>query len=370
MSPTQNAPCERAGGAWKYRARRLVDQFSIKWNDSSTKLWLCAVLNWSTNTAIGDSGHSPSQWVLGRSLRLPFQLLSRASQLASHQRHRDDFAYQCRVAMPAETQRSIISTRYNKALSRAFLSRARNANNSPAQVRFAVGDQVMYWRGNNKRKSHWSMRWLGPGIVIGHEGRANKWISHRNAVVKAAGNHVRLTEVEEQLPWHDHYDFPFVTQMNRHTSISVRLVCLVILSIEVLTSSDVPMTPVPVPDESMLDAIADEPDTSEIPLLPNSVFAPVRNPRVRWRSDVLEHPAPQTVSPPVVSSQNVPAATPMEHRRFNNLSLLTLMCNPSFHRQHLQQMIIPCHFLTMMIQHNGSIKSQKHRGFLPSSIHQ
>ena len=81
VSPTQNA-----GGAWKYRARRLVDQFSIKWNDSSTKLWLCGVLNWSTNTAIGDSWHSPSQWVLGRSLRLPFQLLSRASsQSASHQ---------------------------------------------------------------------------------------------------------------------------------------------------------------------------------------------------------------------------------------------------------------------------------------------
>ena len=45
-------------------------------------------------------------------------------------------------------------------------------------------------------------------------------------------------------------------------------------------------------------------------MLPTSVCAPVRNPRVRWRSDVLEHPTPQTVSPPVVSSQNVPAATP------------------------------------------------------------
>ena len=40
VSPTQNAPCERAGGASKYRARRLVDRCSIKWNDSSTKLWL------------------------------------------------------------------------------------------------------------------------------------------------------------------------------------------------------------------------------------------------------------------------------------------------------------------------------------------
>ena len=28
--------------------------------------------------------------------------------------------------------------------------------------------------------------------MIGHEGLANVWISHRNAVVKAAGNHVRL----------------------------------------------------------------------------------------------------------------------------------------------------------------------------------
>ena len=152
VSPTQNAPCERAGGAWKYRGRRLVDQFSVKWSDSSTKLWLCAVLNWSTNTSIGDSGHSPSQRVLGRSLRLPFQLLSRASQLASHQGHRDDIAYQRCVAMLAEAQRSIISNRYNKALSRAFLSRARSANNSPSQVRFAVGDQVMYWRGEQQAK--------------------------------------------------------------------------------------------------------------------------------------------------------------------------------------------------------------------------
>ena len=47
---------------------------------------------------------------------------------------------------------------------------------------------------------------VGPGIVIGHEGRSNVWISHRNVDVKAAGNHVLLAEVEEQLPWHDLYD--------------------------------------------------------------------------------------------------------------------------------------------------------------------
>ena len=153
VSPTQNAPCERAGGAWKYRARRLVDQFSIKWNDSSTKLWRCAVLNWLTNTAIGDSGHSPGQWVLGRTLRLPFQLLSRAAQLASHQRHHDDFAYQRRVAMLAEAQRSIISTRHNKAPSRAFLARARSANNAPSQIRFCSWrpSHVLAWKQHEKK---------------------------------------------------------------------------------------------------------------------------------------------------------------------------------------------------------------------------
>ena len=93
------------------------------------------------------------------------------------------------------------------------------------------------------------------------------------------------------------------------------------------TSSDVPMTPVPVPDESMSDVVADEPDTSVIPVLPNSVYAPVRSPRVRWRSDVLEHLRHKLLLPPAVSSQNVPAATPVKRRRFNNLLQLTLMCN-------------------------------------------
>ena len=140
------------------------------------------------------------------------------------------------------------------------------------------------------------------------------------------------------------------------------------------------MTPVPVPDESMPDAIADEPDTSEIPVLPNSVYAPVRNPRVRWLSDTLEHPTPQPVLPPVVSSQNVPAATPSWSpplpvtRETPSMQQPVTprvdICNLSFHRQRPQQMMIPCHFLTLMIHHHGSIRNQRHRGFPPGKIHQ
>ena len=211
--------------------------------------------------------------------------------------------------MLAEAQRSIISTRCNKALSRAFLSRAGSANNSPSQVRFAGGDQVMYWRRNNKRKIRWSTRWLGPGIVIGHEGRANVRISHRNAVVKAAGNHVRLAEVEEQLPWHYLNDSLRDTDEQTYFDLCPPGASRDPQYGNPSTASDAPMTPIPVADESMPDAVAGEPDTSEIPVLPNSsVYAPVRNPRLRWRSDALELSTPQSALP-VVSSQNVPAAT-------------------------------------------------------------
>ena len=62
--------------------------------------------------------------------------------------------------------------------------------------------------------------------------------------------------------------------------------------------------------------------------------------------------------------------SPLRRRRFNNLLHLTLMCNLSFHRQRLQQMMIPCRFLRLMIHHHGSIRNQRHRGFPPSTIHE
>ena len=130
------------------------------------------------------------------------------------------------------------------------------------------------------------MRWLGPGIVSGHDGRANVWIGHRNAVVEAAGNHFRLAEVEEQLPWHDLYDSLRDTDEQTHFDLCPPGVFRDPQYGGPSTSSEAPMTPILVTDESMPDAIAGEPDTSEIPVLPNSsVYAPVRNPRLRWRSD-------------------------------------------------------------------------------------
>ena len=75
-------------------------------------------------------------------------------------------------------------------------------------------------------------------------------------------NHVRLTEVEGQLPWHDLYDSLRDTDEQTYFDLSPPGVSRDPQYGGPSTSSDVPMTRVPVTDESMPDAIADEPDTS------------------------------------------------------------------------------------------------------------
>ena len=203
-------------------------------NDSSTKLWLCAVLNWSTNTAIGDSGHSPSQWVLGRSLRLPFQLLSRASQLASHQRHRDDFAYQRRVAMLAEAQRDRSSAPGTIRLSVVpscpvpeVPTMLRRRFVLQSEIRSCIGMET-----TSERVSGQCVGWA-QGLSLG-----TKVVQTCGSVIAMPLSRQLETTFDSQ-KWKSNsrgmiFTIPFVTQMNRHTSISVRLVCLVILSMEAL----------------------------------------------------------------------------------------------------------------------------------------
>ena len=122
------------------------------------------------------------------------------------------------------------------------------------------------------------------------------------------------------------------------------------------------MTPIPVPDESMPDAIADVPDTwcaihecVGVQMLWNILRYSLFYHLLCLRKVCLQpHHHGLHLCP-----------SPMKRRRCNNLSHLTMICNLSFHRQR-PQMMIPCHFLTLMTPHHGFFRNQKHRGFLPS----
>ena len=139
-----------------------------------------------------------------------------------------------------------------------------------------------------------------------------------------------------------------------------------ILGVKVLPfSSDVPMTPPPVPGDSVPDVTADEPmpDTSEIPVPNSSVYAPARNPRVRWRSDALERPTPQVASP-IEPSKIVPlTASPETPTTFPPWS------SPRNSTAHVQRMIRPCQNSRMRKHHHGFVRKPKRHGIL-QNIHQ
>ena len=92
------------------------------------------------------------------------------------------------------------------------------------------------------------------------------WISHRIAVVEAAGNHVRLAEVEEQLPWHDLNDSLRDTEEQASFDLCPSGESRDLQYEGPSTSSDIPILATPVTDEPVPNTTQDEPiDTSEIP---------------------------------------------------------------------------------------------------------
>ena len=139
ITPQQNAVCERLGGIWKTHARRLLDEFSVKFvpeqlhrvtwphGRSHLGLQLCHSMT---------AGYSLAQWVLGRRLRLPYTLLDQTGRLSLHERVTRDRAFSERIAMMSAAQRSITSLRYDRALSRAVLARSRAHGADPARQLF------------------------------------------------------------------------------------------------------------------------------------------------------------------------------------------------------------------------------------------
>ncbi|CAE8601098.1 unnamed protein product [Polarella glacialis] len=200
LSPTQNAPCERAGGFFKLHGRAVIDELTLSFDDDVQVEWLCACLNWAHNSRVNETGFSPSQWVLGAGIRLPHNLWS--DHLTLHSRLQEDPTFQHRLAIQAAAERSLAGLRFSRAISKAFLARARTQT-EPAETNFQVGDSVFYWRGIGRRHakhSAWAFRWLGPAIVIGREAN-NLWLAHRGTTVKCAARHLRHALPEEQVPW-------------------------------------------------------------------------------------------------------------------------------------------------------------------------
>lgn len=132
------------GGSWKARARAVLGEFSVSFDswDEPRSDWLVAVTNWSGNKHVDHTGYSPAQWVFGRGLRLPYQLMSSSSRISLHSRVASSRTFRDRIAMLAAAQRAQLGVQYARAISESLDSLSRGPAGGPSMVRYNLGDQV------------------------------------------------------------------------------------------------------------------------------------------------------------------------------------------------------------------------------------
>ena len=131
LSPWQNGVAERHGGIWKRIFKKMIDDKSILLTDKPRRAWAMAATTWACNTAVGPSGYSPSQWVMGRSLRLPYNLLDQMGQLTLHERISEEPAFAERLSLMKAAQAGIIAARYSQQLSNTMLAKSRGKATEP-----------------------------------------------------------------------------------------------------------------------------------------------------------------------------------------------------------------------------------------------
>ena len=119
QAPWQNGLCERHGGAWKLAFRHVVKANQVQGLLAVKSATV--MVNWAKNSRVTASGYSPSQWVLGRAMRLPWSLLDRAGQLAEQQRALDhpDFSQRLGILTAARWAFEVLDT--SQKLRRAWL---------------------------------------------------------------------------------------------------------------------------------------------------------------------------------------------------------------------------------------------------------
>ena len=118
-APTQNATAERRGGNWKWVAKALIDDFSISFQERSRIFWLQASCNWAVNSQINETGYSPSQWALGRGIRMPYAILGNGAKLSYLDRINDDPSFGERLALMSAAHRAFAQLECSSSLARA-----------------------------------------------------------------------------------------------------------------------------------------------------------------------------------------------------------------------------------------------------------
>ena len=152
---------ERHGGTWKTIWRKLV--WSQQISDLPEVLQAVAETNKARNSLARRSGFSPEQWVLGRSIRLPADLLDDAEVArigAQAAALTPTTRFHRQVQLRTAEREACIKASNCEALRRAELSRVR-----PSRGPFPV----FYYDKPMGDSKHGPNNWRGIARVIGHD---------------------------------------------------------------------------------------------------------------------------------------------------------------------------------------------------------
>ena len=196
-SPWHIGAVERHGGTWKSIWRRVA--WSQQISGVQQVRVATAEVNKAKNALSRRSGFSPEQWVLGRSVRVPANLLddgevARIGAQAAALTPGTRFYKQLQLRTAA--REACVRTANSDVLRRAELRKVR-----PSRGPFPVGSFVFYYDMSGADAKHGPHCWRGNARVLGHDGSHTVWLSHRGILVAASPENLSLADDDEVKGW-------------------------------------------------------------------------------------------------------------------------------------------------------------------------
>ena len=197
-SPWQIGKTGRHGGIWQGIWRRVVWARQI--TGRSDVLLATAEVNNAKNSLSRKAGFSPTQWVLGRDIRLPADMIDDGEV--------ERLGAQAAAATPTTrfARRTLIKQSCREAQAQAqnddAMRRAELRQTRPSGGAFHVGQWVFYYDQTEAGKRPESMlNWRGLARVIGHQGGDSIWVVHRGLAICCSKEHLSAATDEEVRAW-------------------------------------------------------------------------------------------------------------------------------------------------------------------------
>lgn len=182
---------ENHGGWFARVLQRVIDDHS----PSTKEEWLeCVHHSHIKNAMIQHHGFSPQQYVFGRNIDIPSDLLNEPLRIVPATASLTNAAIAKSQDMRNTARKAILELQDSRALRTALAARPR------AQITYQPGDLVAYWRAQKwiKGELHQQGAWYGTAIVLGTVGR-NLILIHRKTVLRCAPEQVRPATSEEKV---------------------------------------------------------------------------------------------------------------------------------------------------------------------------